>query len=201
MKKKISILFFSILFCLVFSSVGFAVSVADTPEGLYPLPEISQEYTYSEHILYSKSNGDKFVTYFYSNEPFTIDSYVLDDYSTQVILGNVVRVQTFKYMGTYWGDQGSRDTDSRGMEDFYTTTIYNSTYNIRESQNSNEIFFTAPPETEELYQTIHRVTEQGLETRLTLAGTIRILVLCGVGLIALLMVLNLFGKVFNHYRS
>lgn len=63
------------------------------------------------------------------------------------------------------------------------------------------IFFPLPPKP--LYQTVTEVGAQTLQSTAVpeVASTMMILTLCGVGLLALLMVLPLLGKIFSSYRS
>lgn len=197
---KFKILMFSLLFCLMFCTVGFASSY---PSDLPPVPEtfeidgitypvqasviVSDSQGYFLRLLYCSSEG-KFI-----NDMEPNNDFVRIHHSS----GNKFAYRGYRLSDGVWNSVSS--DPSTPQQGFYTTfaTPVFSTFDLVDA--NGEVFFSAP--VMELYQTIQKVTEQGLATELTLAGTIRVLVLCGVGLIALLMVLNLFGRVFNLYRS
>lgn len=198
MKKRFSILFFSILFCLMFSTMAFAGSIATADPDMYPLPTIPEGNPYSEYIIVELGGTTK-LYYFYDDESFTVNSTI--DSAIRFVTnrtGITRHTFTFNKDTKTWGDSGSQTTTNK-QNSFSFTYLYDCSVDILNSDGT--VFFQAPLVNPELHQIIQRVTEQGLKEKLTLAGTIRILLLCGVGLMALLVVLSLFGKVFNRYRN
>lgn len=206
MKKRFSILFFSILFCLMFSSMAFAI---EYPEDVTGLPQQINNQDVVQYIIYHRSsNGYDFAWLVTKEVDFKVTSSTgnLNMYTKSGVKEDVPGAKyvrgpgetTFKKETVYTTSVFSDAFTSLGTLS-QNTILYSSTDVINASDGT--VFFQVPPKMEELYQTIQKVTEQGLETELTLAGTIRILVLCGVGLIALLMALNLFGKLFNRFRN
>lgn len=226
MKKRIfPILFFSILFCFVFSINSFA----RTYMTMETLPEIPTTLSDGSPVTgyfvmeYIGTNQNSYSLYLVSDyqqtggKPQLLSDEALNKTFIKLTNGEKFKIQTLSnsdygfQIGEGWSPRDPVTTDSYvyfnnfSLSNFAKFNTSNTdSYNVVHStfdfvKNDGTVFFQQPPT--ELYQIIHKVTEEGLETRLTLAGTIRILVLCGVGLIALLMVLNLFGKVFNHYRS
>lgn len=206
MKNKIFLLAF--VFCLMFTSMAFAV---EYPSNLPPVPtEFSAQgtsFTTEDYFIFTNKDNNTFVVLLNNsskaegNFTNTINS---SNNNIQVThsSGNNFAYALIRYKDGAWGTtiQVSSGSASTEPTQKWSSTFLYSTFDLKDE--NGEVFFTAPVKGEPpLHQTIQKVTEEGLATELNLAGTIRILVLCGVGLIASLMALNLFWKVFNHYRS
>ena len=66
----------------------------------------------------------------------------------------------------------------------------------------NEVFLKAPTPQIPLFQEIQGVTQEALPTAtVTVAGAMKILILCGIGLLVSLMGLKLFGKIFQRLST
>lgn len=93
----------------------------------------------------------------------------------------------------------NRYTDNLSHTMPSSCSVVYSTFDILNQDGS--VFFQAPKLT--LAEVVQGATKEALPHRLQdpTVGTMRVLVLCGVGLIALLMGLNLFGKVLPRFLN
>ena len=191
MKNKILLL--TLAFCLMFCSMSFAaVNIGTAPDNIFPLPDVTINAPYHHEILFSNQNHFPFYYYIYSDEEFSLDSYYNGTDAIYYVVDKNVNVARYIFQNGQWNLDSNVKFSTTANNWSLVTTLYTSTFDIRANPNSDELFFQGPPT--QLYQMIHKVTEEGMATEFNLVGTIRILVLCGVGLIALLMVLNLFGE-------
>ena len=199
MKKRFSIIFFSLLFCLIFSSMAFAdVTTATLPSSMYPLPDVPSSSSYVEKVLTLNNKGNYILDYFYSNGDYDLDLVVnpTTGYMTVSVSNNDYAVYNvyYAYIDGGWVQRQTSQMYADTPSHPTINVLFESTVDVYDE--SGNVFFSPIP----LHQKIMAVAEPAL-AEMGLAGTIQILVLCGVGLMALLMVCVLFGKVFNRFRS
>lgn len=214
MKKVFSMLFFAVLFCFMVIPTSYAsVEFADVSE----LPVFDsdhsdyKDYPYTHYVIH-KTFGSQYnanIIFFGSEQPFLVNSYIdshQDAYSaiTYTVEDSDSEVHMYQYNLISSGKWVIASSTPQVFQDGYTTRkqvakLYYSTFNIRQSESSDEVFFSPPTELE-LYQIIQEVTKEAItKEKLTLDGTMKILTVCGIGLIALLIGLVLFGKVLRPY--
>lgn len=210
------ILYITLAFILCFTCV-MPVSYADT---VYPsLDTINAFSDYEEYVIFAE---------YIDGQPVFYHINLFDDNKDYITSKNAkfeIKINTSNVPVVYLRDSNGtalnftrknyvyqvlnpslgwtlRD-DSTTVQSAMLKDINNNTYSYVSStvdilNQDGTIFFPPPPT--ELYQIIQGVTNQTLpQTQTTVVGTMRILVLCGVGCLALLMVFPLFGKVLKRY--
>lgn len=184
--KKFYTIFLAMLFVLAMNCTAFAVEI--TPPNMSPP-------SYDSYIVFQYSTvGYKCIVY--NSDDWT--PYVDKNTNELCWIKNrelaYVRyyADIYNYSGTGsnggWGTLQQYDY----MSDSFTNVL-KSNKDIYDSENV--LFFQALP--------LQEVIQSNLQSRLQpkVVGEMRILALCGVGLIALLVGLNLFGKVFKIFRA
>lgn len=162
----------------------------------FSLRETGYQYTHSVTV---KTPTKEIRTDLLSDAPFTIKGY---KYGTTYRITTSIVVNVIKY---------ERDTGSNGIVgdwvEVYNSTSKNpyasndnvndkitaSTFDWYESDTSSTIFFPLP-----LWAEMEQVTQGEMVTVLpTLGQTVKILVGCGVGLLAFIVLLPIFRKLFT----
>lgn len=208
MKNKSFIIMIAFMFIAIFSTIPVNAAVYDN----VTLKTVTEDVVYIEY--YSTSFTDKMFTklmifnakgkklaivkgsdkvpYIYCDGSFSVKKY---------------SIKTGAYgdgVPDYVGETNAVFDDSSGL---YTVSypndkIYNSdsegiTGNFNIQNEDGSVFFKAQTLAERLSQAIHQSLGQMKET---MGSAIKILTLCGVGCLAFLISLNLFGKVFAAFR-
>lgn len=200
---------FFALFCAVFC---FALSVTPSFAITYDeLPEFPvTEHPYQDTLTYIGGDGvTVFHTVLYSNAEF-IDSvtvttqdipsgiktpyairynYLDNDYA---IYNTIYRLTDGEWVNTGTYQQHNLTTYTGINEKSYVLGSSLDIYN-----DDGTLFFEQTPVVVPLEEIMKTEMPKFQETTV---GTMKVLVLCGVGLIALLVVLNLFGKVFRIFQ-
>lgn len=212
--RKILYFILALFFCLVsFSSVSFAEETVPSysdlidKHGVPQATHISQVVSSGKYNLFLFYDYNNFIEY--SNAKFVTGINDSDSVYVNLIqedgtksLYNVVRYRWDSTNGWELKDDfKSIDNITIGTAvdgGLNNLTIISSDFDI--IGKNNELLFPEAP-TLELYQKIQELTNQEMtKTQMTVVGAMKVLVLCGVGLIALLVVLNLFGKVFRLFQ-
>lgn len=205
MKKLFYVMLATFFVCL---SLVSSASASTTVQTIVNEKQIENLPTFSgQHVKYligdfNNGTGTRLFA-FYSSEPFEVDSYVNGNTIYCTFSENVTQtLYSWSASSNQWSPNATETKPANAMltiGGMFANVRYSS-FDIRSGFDSEEIFFQGAP-TEELYQMTLRVMTEELQNQsLTLVGTMRILTVCGVGLIALLIGLNLFGKVFRIFR-
>ena len=203
MKK---ILLFSLMFSLLFGSV-LGVSAADDStitlgnEQFVDIvygPGGSAQGTIKE---YAKNNGWTHIIYTYDSSKILTFMSGPVVYDGGLVAGGDINTFRFKYVGGV--NPGFKYQDSR-MYSYGDTVNSVTNYEVRWSSfdveystgglyfDGDQNFLVPPPPLAEI---VAKGSEEALkDLGITLGGTVKVLVLCGVGCLALLVALKLFGK-------
>lgn len=130
-----------------------------------------------------------------SSADYTIRGDLVGDYYKVTYDNQAESSMYVSYDGINWERKAMSFTSSRFVPKNSTTELVDSSHNWYDE--SGELFFPLP-----LWMEIQGVTEGEMLTMpLTVGGVMKILAVCGVGCLALLAVLKLFGKRLLIFRS
>lgn len=191
--------FFYITMAFMLCFLSFIpVSYAELPSNLPPL-EMTSDIDYRVYYKYGEYN---YIIDFQSNGSFDLDAvYDGDEIVTFSVSNNEYAVyyilRTYSFNTKRWDTNGTIQLYPEQPKRLAIDSLLDSTITIYNEDGT--IFFQPPPT--KPHQILAEVTkEEMVKAQSNLVGTMRTLALCGVGLIALLMVLPLFGKVFRIFR-
>lgn len=190
--KKLLYLMLSALFFVSFSLPSYA-STFDLPLPEKPSPN---------SIVYAFKNGLN------TTADIIVDgSYYLDFAEYNPSTGDVtykftknITMHRYLYNNNSWSLYNSYTLDTvvfKANKPGENELLYS---DVNVYNTDGTIFFQVAPPTEGTPTVEGTITEEMKKFQTTLVGTMRILMVCGVGLIALLIGLNLFGKVFRIFR-
>lgn len=152
----------------------------------------SSSYPYA--VICTNENGEYWLTV--SNSVFTVKG------SDKVESTGAFQTYKLNSSNTWVLQTSSNGTVSAGWNHDVVYSTHDIISEMTEDVyfSSTPDFFNPPPPLAEVIQGVAEETIQE-KTLPEMAGTMRILALCGVGLIALLVVLKLFGKRSLIYRA
>lgn len=203
MKK---VIFPLLAFCSLILFCNVSIAAVDLP----PVKnKLGNGYTCSEYLIYQDNDGTYRYIAFGSSDGNVEINITVDTVNNVTTFESVdnepFRYSRYSYDSTTnsWKHSTTpQNDDSDGIyvmaNDFIESfTILESTSNVYDSNGT--LFFPNPPEAQ-LYQMIQKVITEEMGTQQkTLVGTMKILMVCGVGLMSLLIGLVLFGKVLRPY--
>ena len=182
---------------------SYAVSINDFTS----VPESDKAYSYG--YLYKSPTADIYYYALYESESAFLDEVVFtDDYDGtgydgpyilehRFVSGHAkVYQEIYKYEEGEWQFQGSYERKTKHISGVQPSNLVYSTVDVYNEDGS--VFFTPSAVMAQPLEEIMRTEMPKFQE--TTVGTMMILVVCGVGLIALLVVLNLFGKVSRIFR-
>lgn len=171
------------------------VIVVETATGEYQLYRIFNSY--SEAI----GGGEPLTGYNFNVTTNTNNEYVLEiNRSEANVLKPNYAYKTYNVVDGQW-EQVTQKYDITHTSTTQFGSIKEFLYSSVDLYKDGELFFPLPPKP--LYQVVAEVGVQSLQNTAVpeVTSAMTTLTLCGVGLIALLAVLPLFGKIFHRYRS
>lgn len=204
--KKIFILMLVFMFCFI----NVVPSFASTSN----LVDYSDKIKNAEHhLIVKKPTEDTYMLVVlkhstsYTEEQLEGTEFIVrkeedGKYHVRLLKGNTQYAFISQCYGLYeikpteWSYIGQDNSTGYSISNAWAGEFIESTVNVYDL-DGNLVF----PEATHLYQIIQKVTiPEVAKTQTTVVGVMKILALCGVGCLALLMVLPLFGKVLNRYR-
>lgn len=161
---------------------GMVLSLRLTGYPTLPIVDGSNQHS----VLTSDSGGYSYYVY-YSPSSYTIEGIAGDQLLAK--FSSNVNWKVFRCTdGRNWAENASSSGYQYGMGYTSDVTILSSSFDFYDE--SGNLFFPLP-----LWVEMGQMTEGEMGALTTeTAGTMRVLAVCGVGLIALLAVLSLFGK-------
>lgn len=151
--------------------------------------ENSRTYNYSESVTFRTASSEFIKVEYFSPAPINIRGYI-DGSSYRVDCDSPVWVVSYTSANNYdWTRVYSAVLSTHFPSDNLEDEVIASTFDWYSSDNG-DLFFPLP-----LWSTINNKTQGSLPSMSqVVGGAMTTLAVCGVGLVALLMVLNLFGK-------
>lgn len=208
MKKIFSILFCAVLFLCVsvvpsYAAIGNLEELPDVPTDS-GLPY--REYILTSFVEISSGETKYILRVFEDQQPLNISHKYITSSSEVATYNNSentisMRYYQLKSSGWYFNSSLSKTIDAGGRDAItLKTNTYNKNFKIEASTldifvgDTSELFFQAPPSG--LAVVIARAME-GLMMKVLAA--MRIIVLCGIGCLALLIGYHLLAKVLSRY--